>query len=425
MRSGLDIICHVAGGVEVSPPISGRLTDHIAIGVLSGLVHRDIVDDVINECGKREKRSRLLPAHVVVYYVLALNLFFGDAYEEVMRQLVNGLRFLGNWRYDWTVPSTSALSQARTRLGEAPLKLLFERIAVPMARVGTRGAWFRGLRVMALDGVVFDVPDTPANDEAFGRGGNDQGKGPFPQVRLVAVAECGTHALVDAVLGPVATGEQTLAAQLIGRLTPEMLVLADRNFYSYQAWQQASATGAELLWRVSGRLPLPVLAALADGSYRSVLINPKVRGRRREMLLATAAAGEHLEPTQATLIRVIEYTIEDRPGSGELFCLITTITDHELAPALDLATVYHQRWEIELSFDEIETHQTGHLRVLRSRTPELVKQEIWALLLTHYAIRHIMKDAADTVGTDPDDLSFIRSYRAIRRQVTNQAGFSP
>src|ERR687894_663643 len=191
-----------------------------------------------------------------------------------------------------------------------------------------------------------------------------------------------------------------------------MLVLADRNFYSYQAWQQASATGAALLWRVSGRLPLPVLAALADGSYRSVLINPKVRGRRREMLLAAAAAGEHLETTQAILIRVIEYQIEDRSGSGELFCLITTIT-------------YHQRWEIELSFDEIEIHQTGHLRVLRSRTPELVKQEIWALLLTHYAIRHIMKDAADTVGTNPDDLSFIRSYRAIRRQVTNQAGFPP
>ena len=222
--------------------MSGRLTDHIAIGVLSGLIHRDIVDDVINECGKREKRSRLLPAHVVVYYVLALNLFFGEAYEEVMRQLVNGLRFLGNWRHDWTVPSPSALSQARTRLGEAPLRLLFERIAVPMARAGTRGAWFRGLRVMAVDGLVFDVPDTADNDEAFGRGGNDQAKGPFPQVRLVAVAECGTHALVDAALGPVATGEQTLAAQLISRLTPGMLVLADRNFYSYQAWQQPAAT---------------------------------------------------------------------------------------------------------------------------------------------------------------------------------------
>ena len=415
----------MADGAEVSSPVSGRLTDHIAIGVLSGLIHRDIVDDVINECGKREKRSRLLPAHVVVYYVLALNLFFGEAYEEVMRQLVNGLRFLGNWRYDWTVPSTSALSQARARLGEAPLKLLFERIAVPMARAGTRGAWFRGLRVMAIDGVVFDVPDTAANDEEFGRGGNDQGKGPFPQVRLVAVAECGTHAVVDAVLGPVATGEQTLAGQLISRLTVGMLVLADRNFYSYQAWQQACATGAALLWRVSGRLPLPVLAALPDGSYRSVLINSKIRGRRREMLIAAAQAGADLEPTQATFIRVVEYMIADRPGSGELFCLITTITDHQLAPALDLATAYHQRWEIELSFDEIETHHTGHHRVLRSRTPELVKQEIWALLLTHYAIRHVMKDAADTVGTDPDDLSFIRSYRAIRRQVTNQAGASP
>jgi Insertion element 4 transposase N-terminal len=176
----LDIICCVADGAAVSSPVSGRLTDHIAIGVLSGLIHRDIVEDVINECRKREKRSRLLPAHVVVYYVLALNLFFGEAYEEVMRQLVNGLRFLGNWRYDWTVPSTSALSQARTRLGEAPLKLLFERIAVPMARAGTRGAWVHGLRVMALDGLVFDVPDTTANDEAFGRGGNDQAKGPFP-----------------------------------------------------------------------------------------------------------------------------------------------------------------------------------------------------------------------------------------------------
>jgi hypothetical protein len=401
------------------------LTDHIAIGVLSGLIHRDIVDDVINECGKREKRSRLLPAHVVVYYVLALNLFFGQAYEEVIRQLVNGLRFLGNWRGEWTVPSASAISQARARLGEAPLKLLFERIAVPMARAGTRGAWCCGLRVMAVDGVVLDVPDTPANDAEFGRGGNNQGNGPFPQVRLVAVAECGTHAVVDATLGPVATGEQTLAAVLISRLAPGMLVLADRNFYSYPAWQQARATGAELLWRVSGRLDLPVVHTLPDGSYRSLVINPKVRGRRREALLAAARAGTQPHPTQAAIIRVVEYLIEDRPGSGELFCLITSITDDQSAPAIELAAAYHQRWEIELAFNEIEIHQTGQTRVLRSRTPELVKQEIWALLLTHYAIRHVMKDAADTAGTDPDNLSFIRSYRAIRRQVTNQAGFSP
>ena len=404
---------------------SGRLTDHVTLGVLTSMIHRDIVDDVIRETGKREKRSRLLPAHVVVYYVLALNLFFGEAYEEVMRQLVNGLRFLGNWRDHWTVPTTSAISQARTRLGEAPLKLLFERIAVPMARPGTRGAWFHGLRVMAIDGLVLDVPDTPENDEAFGRSGNEATPGPFPQVRLVALGECGTHAVIDAELGGVGTGEQTLAERLIARFAPGMLVAADRNFYSYQAWQQASATRAHLLWRVSATLTLPLLEWLPDGSYRSALINPKIRGRRREALIAAARAGDDLDPAQAMVVRVVEYTIEDRPGSGELFCLITTILDHEFAPAIELATAYSQRWEIELSFDEIETHQTGHHRVLRSKKPELVKQEIWALLLTHYAIRHIMKDAADTIGTDPDDLSFIRSYRAIRRQVTNQAGFSP
>jgi hypothetical protein len=203
-----------------------------------------------------------------------------------------------------------------------------------------------------------------------------------------------------------------------------MLVLADRNFYSYQAWQQARATGAQLLWRVSAGLRLPVLEWLPDGSYRSVLINPKVRGRRREQLIAAAAAGAELDPAQAMPVRAVEYMIDNRAGE-ELFCLITTIGDHEFAAAVELAAAYAQRWEIELSFDEIEIHQTGGERVLRSRTPELVKQEIWSLLLTHYAIRHVMKDAADTVGTDPDDLSFIRSYRAIRRQVPNQAGFSP
>ena len=319
-----------------STPVSGRLTDHLAIGVLTGLIHRDIVDDVIRECGKRGKRSRLLPAHVVMYYVLALNLFFGEAYEEVMRQLVNGLRFLGNWRDSWTVPSTSAISQARTRLGEAPMKLLFERIAVPMARAGTRGSWLRGLRVMAIDGLVLDVPATPDNDQEFGRSGNATAPSPFPQVRLVALGECGTHGITDAAFGPVGTGEQTLAATLIARFTPDMLVLGDRNFYSYPAWQQAVATGAALLWRVSASLTLPVLEWLPDGSFRSVLINPTVRGRRREQLLAAAEAGDELDPAQAMLVRVVEYMIDNRPGGGELFCLITTLVDHEFAAAVEL-----------------------------------------------------------------------------------------
>jgi hypothetical protein len=409
---------------EVSRP-RGRLTDHISLGVLSGLIHRDVVDDVLRETGKLGDRSRLLPAHVVVYYVLAMSLFFGQAYEEVMRLLVNGLRFLGNWRDRWTVPSASAISQARTRLGEAPMKLLFQRVAVPMARAGTRGSWYRGRRVMAIDGLVLDVANTDENDKAFGRSTNGTSTSPFPQVRLVALGECGTHAAVDAELAGVNTGEQTLAAKLISRFTAEMLVLADRLFYSYEAWQQACATGAALLWRLSSNVGLPMLGGLPDGSYRSVLINPKIRGRRREELLAAARAGQPLDPSQAILVRVVEYMVENRTTRGELFCLITNLLDHETAPAMELAELYHERWEIELSFDEIETHQLAQDRVLRSRTPELVKQEIWGLLLTHYAIRHTMKDAADTVGTDPDRLSFIRSFRVIRRQVSNQAGFSP
>jgi len=168
-----------------------------------------------------------------------------------------------------------------------------------------------------------------------------------------------------------------------------------------------------------------MLGGLPDGSYRSVLINPTIRGRRREELLAAARAGQPLDPSQAMLVRVVEYMVENRTTRGELFCLITNLLDYETAPAMELAELYHERWEIELSFDEIETHQLASDRVLRSRTPELVKQEIWGLLLTHYAIRHTMKDAADTVGTDPDRLSFIRGFRVIRRQVSNQAGFSP
>jgi len=272
------------------------------------MIHRDIVDDVIRETGKSEKRSRLLPAHVVVYYVLALNLFFGEAYEEVMRQLVNGLRFLGNWRDHWTVPTTSAISQARTRLGEAPLKLLFERIAVPMARPGTRGAWFHGLRVMAIDGLVLDVPDTPENDEAFGRSGNEATPGPFPQVRLVALGECGTHAVIDAELGGVGTGEQTLAERLIARFAPGMLVAADRNFYSYQAWQQASATRAHLLWRVSATLTLPLLEWLPDGSYRSVgsgrAAGLTLGGRLRTMRASLSRARAHAREDPVTPNRV-------------------------------------------------------------------------------------------------------------------------
>ena len=397
---------------------TSRLSDQVALGVLSGLIRRDLVDEVIAECGRREKRSRLLPAHVVVYYVLALNLFFVDAYEEVMRRLVAGLQFLRNWERSWKAPTTSAISQARARLGEMPLKRLYERVATPMDGPGIPGARFAGLRVMAIDGVVLEVPDTPENGEEFGRMNN----GPFPQVRVVGLGECGTHAIVGARLGPATTYEQPLAAELMTELDSGMLVLADRGFYSHRLWHAARARGAQLLWRVTATLKLPVRQVLPDGSYLSFVIDNESRGRMRRL---DHAQTEALIAQKATTVRVIEYQVEQRQTRGEVFCLITTLLDHTTAPAAELAALYHRRWEFELSLNEIETHQLGRNRVLRSKTPELVKQEIWSLLLTHYAIRHVMTQAADTVEYDAERISFMRSVRAIRRQVNGLAGFSP
>lgn len=386
------------------------------------MVHRDLVDEVLAGTGRVEKRSRLLPARVVVYYVMALCLFFGDGYEEVMRLLVDGLRYLGSWRKDWSVPTTSAITQARQRLGAEPLRVLFGRVARPCARPGNRGGWLRSWRLMAIDGFVLDVADTPANRQTFGASGGEKNPAPFPQVHLVGLGECGTHAIVAAQLGPWRTNDRALAEALVGEFEPGMLIMADRGFYGFHLWQAAAASGADLLWRMPAGPHLPVVRALPDGSYESFLLDPKVRNRRGNQKYRGSAKVE--EPS-GPAVRVVEYEVTNRDGTGEMFCLITTITDPDQASAAELADAYNQRWELESSFDEIKTHQRGNGGVLRSRSPELVKQEIWALLLTHYAIRHLMQEAADDGDLDSDRISFTRSLRVIRRQVTNQAGFSP
>jgi Insertion element 4 transposase N-terminal/Transposase DDE domain len=400
-----------------------RFTDGISIGVLTRLFHRDLLDEVIAETGRREKRSRLLPARAMVYYILAMCLFYEDGYEEVARKLVNGLRFLGTWRDDWKVPTTSAISQARQRLGEEPLQALFERVAVPLAVPGTRGSWFHGWRVMAVDGVVLDVPDTPANVAEFEKrpSGVTGVDSPFPQVRVVALGECGTHAVVAAATGGWQAAERDLLREILPTVQPGTLLLADRGFYSYEMWGQAIATGADLLWRVRGNVSLPVLKVLPDGSYLSELLPKNLKADLKRGKRHSVPAGTRVP------VRVVDYTVTNRTGETETFRLLTTILDPELAPAIELAALYRQRWEFELTLDEIETHQMPRSRVLRSKSPELVRQEIWALLLTHYAVRAFMLEAADDQddGLDVDHLSFVRSLNVIRRQVTNQAGFSP
>ncbi len=297
-----------------------------------------------------------------------------------------------------------------------------------MARPGTRGAWFRQWRVMAIDGVIIDLPDTPENNSEFDHSTGGRGDSAFPVARVVGLGECGTHAIVGAAVGTWSTGERTLVRELLPDLEPGMLVLADRGFYSYQLWNDALAAGAALVFRTGARMVLPVLESFPDGSYRSVLLDPRRQSpiRKRARKAGTGRHGDlSILQNSGIACRVVEYSVDNRETSGEIICLITSILDFEEAPAHELAVLYHQRWEFELSLDEIEIHQLGHHRVLRSKSPEMVRQEIWGILLTHYAIRHLMHEAADTADIDPDRLSFIRSLRLIRRHITDQAGFSP
>jgi len=406
---------------------SSRLTDAISLGVLAEVVGRDLIEEVLDQTGRRQKRTRLLPAHVMVRFCLAMCLFYDDDYEEVMRKLVGSLQEMGSWDDEWQVPTTSAISQARARLGEAPLRVLFERVAVPAAGRGTKGAWLGSRRLMAVDGFMLDVPDEAENQAEFGRLASGKNASAFPQARVLALTECGSHAAVDAAFDGCRVDERVLLPRLFSSFTPDMLVMTDRNFYSFTLWQQALATGADLLWRVKSTVTLPMLEPLEDGGYRSALINPKISGNRRKKLLDRLHAGEPVRRDQAIPVRVVEYNVTDREGNGtaELICLITSILDPTEVTATELAEAYHDRWESETSFREKKTYLRRSGRVLRSKSPAMVRQEIWAMLLTHYGIRRLMCRAADEAGYDPDRLSFTRSLRVIRRQVTNQADFSP
>jgi hypothetical protein len=400
--------------------------DYIGIGVLTRIVDRDLVDEVLAETGKREKRQRLLPARVVVYFVMAMCLFFDDAYEEVIRKLVNGLAFLRSWSGDWQVPTTSAISQARMALGPEVLKRLFERTAGPVASHGTPGAWYQGWRVAAVDGVLIDVPDTPENRKEFGGPSNHLRAGAFPQIRLVGLNECGTHAPIAARFGGFNVSERKLAWDLLPEMCSDMLVLFDRGFYSYEYYAAVTGARAQAVFRLPKSVILPVLERLPDNSYLSELVPAQAK--------ADIKKGKRVNPAPGTVIavRVIEYQITNRNSKEETIRLVTSILDHELAPAVELARLYHERWEYELGLRELKTYMVADKEQLRSRKPELVEQETWALLLTHYAIRVLTTEAADDLdhndhidGLDPDRLSFTRSLRVVRRQVTNQAAFSP
>jgi len=424
----------------------------VSIGVLVDAVPRDAVDEAVAVCGVREKRSDAkLPAHVVTYLTLGLCLFPDDDYEEVAAKVTGSLDRFGCWDAAWSVPTASAITQARKRLGRQVLPEVFERTCGPVAgaagpvaaagALGTaRGSFLRSWRLLAIDGFELDVPDTAGNAAEFGYAGSGANRSAFPKARVVAVAECGTHAFVAAEVDAYTIGEKTLAQRLYPRLRPDELLTADRGFYSWAAWDTAAATGAALCWRAPTQLALPVVAVLADGTYLSVVMDSALRGARREQILTAARTGGHLTALpaaldgngrpRARLVRVVEYTVPDRDGggTGELIALLTTITDptgDTGARADELAAAYHARWEEETSNDQLKTHLRGPGAVLRSRLPDLVHQEIWAYLIVHHAITALIAKASAAADLDPDRISFTHALRLIRRTATGTADIPP
>jgi hypothetical protein len=241
---------------------------------------------------------------------------------------------------------------------------------------------------------------------------------------MAALTECGTHAIVAAEIGRDGEGEETLTRRILssGAVEPGMLVMADSGLYSYTNFKMVLDAGADALFRVGANVELPVLEWFHDGSYLSFIADSKEKAKNSYRLRHGLAK---ITDLPGFYVRVVDYEITDRGDGEEIITLVTNITDPDEVPAVELAAAYHQRWEAELVFDELKTHQRGPGTILRSRKPELVEQEIWGLLLTHYGIRHLMRAAADQAELDPDRMSFIRALRVVRRQVTGQAAFSP
>jgi hypothetical protein len=391
-------------------PPGPRLTDYISLGVLAKTFPRARIDAVLAATGKGSVRQRDLPAHVVVYYVIALAIYMQASYREVLRCLLEGLQWLAGPGAPLKVTGKSGISQARTRLGSVPLQQLHDDLVGPIARPETRGAWYRAWRLVALDGSTFDVADTRANVKAFTRPAASRGRSAFPQVRIVSLVESGTHVLFGSVIGPYTDGETTLAHRVVPALRRGMLCLADRLFFGWTLWTAARATGADLLWRIKRNARLPVERALPDGSYLSTLYASD-RDRRQQ--------------ADGVRVRVIEYHLAGVTDAEPLYRLVTTLLDPAAAPAEELAALYHERWEIETALDELKTHLRGAQIVLRSKTPELVRQECYGLLLAHFALRGLMHEAALKEDVDPDRLSFLHAVRVVRRTLPRAVAIPP
>jgi transposase IS4-like protein/DDE family transposase len=390
------------GRAAAGLPSGRRASDFISLGVIAKTFPIAKVREVLAETGKASLRQRELPAHVMVYYVIAMALFMNVSCREVLRCLLEGLQWLKGWQTPLKVTGKSGISQARTRLGDEVLRRLHDEIVQPIATPSTKGAWFKHWRLVSLDGSTLDVADEPALEAAFGRPGASRSESAYPQIRFVSLVENGTHVLFATRMAGCSTSEIALTGEVLPALQPGMLCLADRNFFGYRMWVRACATGADLLWRVKTNARLACDQRLPDGSYLSH-IYPSNKDRRRN--------------TNGVKVRVIEYRLEGVADAEPFYRLVTTILDPELAGAEELAALYHERWEIETALDELKTHVRGADIVLRSRTPKLARQEFFGLMMLHFAVRGLMHEAALRADEDPDRLSFLHAIRIVRRKL--------
>jgi hypothetical protein len=388
----------------------GRSELAIDFGQISERIPQAVVERILEETDRGSVRRRKLPAYLMTYYVIAASLMVSVSAREVLRQLVREVRD----HYPdakSAIATRSAICKARLRLGVQPLRQLFEQVVGPIAKKTTKGAWFRGLRLVALDGSSLHLQDTPENQKRYGKAGAANGKkSPLPLIRFVALCEIGTHVLFAARMAPWKISEVALARLLIERLEPGMLCVADRLFYGFELWNQAVATGAQLLWRVQKTIVLPRLRMLSDGSYLS-----EVRAR------STARAAVR---ARRVAVRVIEFDVTVG-GKRKHYRIITTLLDPRKAPALVLANLYARRWGIETAFAELKTSLKGRGVLLRSQRPELVEQDFYGLLLAHFGVRSIMEEAARMDNIPPTKLSFIHAVRVVIRRLPEMVSFSP
>ena len=391
-------------------PEGSRITDYVSLGVITRTFPLKRVRAVLAATGTASQRERDLPAHVMVYYAIALALYMQSSYREVLRCLLEGVPWLLDPAVTLKVAGNSGISQARTRLGWEPLRQLHDAVVKPIAVAATKGAWYCGLRLVSVDGSTLEVADETANAQAFGRPGASRGASAFPQLRFVSLVENGTHVLFGTQLGPYATGEITLAKTVLGVLRQGMLCLADRQFFGFPLWVQARSTGADLLWRIKTNARLPRQQPLADGSYLSHIYRSESARRQQR----------HGVP-----VRVIEYRLQGVTDAAPIYRLLTSLLDPAQAPAAELAALYHERWEIETALAELKTHLRGAKIVLRSKTPDLVRQEFYGLLMAHFAVRGLMHEAALKADIDPDQLSFLHAVRVVRRKLATVHAIPP